>query len=325
MKSTTAPDSRFARALTRLCGQPAALLTIALWGALLLGYLGLHGWPFDLFANFRVQYMGLFAVCVIALTIARWRKTAILALLGVALTTASMAAYFPERVIPEHERARGFTLVSFNTWFRNEHLDAVLSFLETSEADAIVLQEVELSRVEEMRARLRAYPYVTVTPGVRRGLVIFSRTPLTDVHHFRIPERVTRITRAQTRWNGRDIVLIGVHLSWPLTRFKAHQRSYELAMLAEQARRETSPVLVAGDFNLTPWSQRFTEFVDRSGLQDCAIGQGLLPTWPAQFMPLRIRIDHCFASSHWRVQQVRVGPQLGSDHLPVITNLELTN
>jgi endonuclease/exonuclease/phosphatase (EEP) superfamily protein YafD len=94
-------------------------------------------------------------------------------------------------------------------------------------------------------------------------------------------------------------------------------------MIAERVRKETGNVLVAGDFNLTPWSPHFTRFIEQTGLSDCALGHGLLATWPSQVLPVRIRIDHCFASRQWRVRNVDVGPKLGSDHLPMTVDLAL--
>lgn len=322
MNSADAFAGRVARALLAACGFPAALLTCAAWFGLLIGYLGTLAWPFDLFANFRVQYMGLFAACVIALTIARRRRMAIVALLGVAVTTASMAPYFQERAQAAPIDG-GFRLITFNTWFRNDDLAPIASFLEHSRADVIVLQEVDLSRLPELSGVMRSYPHRVATPKVRRGLVIFSRTPLTDIEHFEIPARVTRITRATVQWNGASVAIIGAHLSWPISPGKARQRAWELGVIAERARRETGPVLVTGDFNLTPWSGFFDRFVEQSGLADCALGQGLLATWPSQVLPVRIRIDHCFASSHWTVRNVDVGQRLGSDHLPMTMDLEL--
>lgn len=322
MNRSNLPAGRVARALLAACGFPAAALATFVWFAFLIGHLGALLWPFDLFANFRVQYMGLFALCVVALTITRWRKMAIVALLGVAATTASMARYFPEA---EQVVADGvaFKLLTFNVWFRNDDLARVASFLERSQADVIVLQEVDLSRLDELSRELKSYPYHVQTPKVRRGLVIFSRTMLSDVEHFEIPARVTRISRVKVAWRGASVSVIGAHLRWPVSPAKARQRAWELGMIADRVRLETGPVVVAGDMNLTPWSPFFARFVERSGLHDCALGQGLLPTWPSQFIPLRIRIDQCFVSSHWQVRDVEVGRWLGSDHLPQTIDLML--
>ena len=150
---------------------------------------------------------------------------------------------------------------------------------------------------------------------------MFSRWPL-QAEDVPVGGRITRIVRARVDWNGTPLTIFGVHLHWPLSRGNAQARAEELQALAAAARSESAPVLIAGDFNLTPWSRWFARFVAESGLQDCALGQGLLGTWPAQVMPpMRIRIDQCFASAQWRVHRVSVGPRLGSDHLPTVVEL----
>jgi endonuclease/exonuclease/phosphatase (EEP) superfamily protein YafD len=306
-------------------GLPAALATWGIWGALCIGSFGTRAWPFDLFANFRVQYMGLFALCVVALTVARWRKTALVALVGVAYTTATMGSYFRQHPLGQEidpESNARFRLVTFNTWFRNEDLRPFAHYLHASDADVVVLQEVDVTRLDELAQLMPAYRYRTVTPDVRRVLAIFSRWPI-EPEHMHLPNGITRITRVNLDWQGTRVAVFGAHLRWPLGEKKAWARAAELKMLAARARAEAGPVIVAGDFNLTPWSGYFERFIADSGLSDCATGQGLLATWPSQVLPVRIRIDHCFASQHWRVHRVSVGPKLGSDHLPVIADLEL--
>jgi len=309
------------RAIDAVCGLPAMLLTWALWVAFALGYFGLHGWVFDVFANFRVQYMVLFALCVVVLTIVRRRKTALVALGGVVLTTATMAPYFQE--LPAlTEPAAKFRLLTFNVWNRNGELERALEFLQRSDADVLILQEVNLARLDVLAQRLAAYPHRASVPMWGQGVAVFSRWPLrTDL--IAGPAKTTRIARATLDWDGVPLTVFGVHLSWPLGGRNAAMRAAELEVLANATRNVAGPVLLAGDFNLTPWSRHHERFTRASGLIDCAIGQGLAPTWPSQAWPARIRIDLCFASPHWRVREMYIGPGFGSDHLPVIIDLEL--
>jgi endonuclease/exonuclease/phosphatase (EEP) superfamily protein YafD len=309
------------RAIRAVCGAPAAVITWLVWAALAIGYLGTKAWPFDLFANFRVQYLGVFAVCAIALSIARWRKSALVAVLGVAFTTVTMAPYFPQQTLAAAPQSDStFRLVTFNVWFRNGDRQRLVDFLRKSDADVVVLQEIAAHEVDEITALLPQFRYRTATPRVTRVLAILSRWPL-EAEHLQLPGGITRMSRVSVDWQGTKLAVYGAHLRWPLTRKKAWARAAELRLLASRASAETGPVLIAGDFNLTPWSPYFDRFIEQSGLKDCALGQGWLATWPAQAPPLRIRIDHCFASHHWQVQRVRVGPRLGSDHLPVIVDL----
>jgi endonuclease/exonuclease/phosphatase (EEP) superfamily protein YafD len=47
------------------------------------------------------------------------------------------------------------------------------------------------------------------------------------------------------------------------------------------------------------------------------------PTWMAGFWPLALRIDHVLVSGGLCVEEARIGPDVGSDHRPVISRLKL--
>ena len=92
---------------------------------------------------------------------------------------------------------------------------------------------------------------------------------------------------------------------------------------------ERKRLIIAGDFNSTPWS-----FTLRR--QDEALGlvrrnQAML-SWPAMafsrwniHMPLPfLAIDHVYAGSDWVTLGAERGPALGSDHFPVVVTLALS-
>ena len=92
------------------------------------------------------------------------------------------------------------------------------------------------------------------------------------------------------------------------------------ATLAGVARGLPEPVLVLGDLNASPWSSHFRRFLRDSGLRDSAQGRGVQPTWPAGMPWLWIPIDHCLHSPQLQVVARHVGPNLGSDHYPVVVD-----
>jgi endonuclease/exonuclease/phosphatase (EEP) superfamily protein YafD len=80
---------------------------------------------------------------------------------------------------------------------------------------------------------------------------------------------------------------------------------------------------VLGDLNATPWSYYFQRLVRESGLTDSSKGRGIHATWPAGLFPLRIPIDHCLLSPEIGVINKMTGNNVGSDHLPVVVDLQL--
>ncbi len=78
------------------------------------------------------------------------------------------------------------------------------------------------------------------------------------------------------------------------------------------------PAAVAGDLNTTPWSREFRRLLAQSGLD----GPLLRPrTLPARLGWAGLPIDHVLAGGGLRVAAVEPGPDLGSDHRPVVARL----
>jgi endonuclease/exonuclease/phosphatase (EEP) superfamily protein YafD len=303
----------------------AKLGTVGLWLALLMGLAGQWAWPLELFANFRVQYAVLLFGCMAIALAVRQFKWALAAAVSAVLTTTSVFLYigWPNAAPILRESADTFRLITFNVWFRNQDLRPLARYLEASGADAVVLLELDAPRAVQLRKLLPSYRYSQIG-NEPHGAVMLSRWPLFDQRFESLCVGCASIARARLDWHGQQLTLLGVHLHWPLGPSVARLRGEELQGLAQLVGSTTQgAILLGGDFNLTPWSRYFRQFVASSGLRDCAQLQGWNPTWPRSPAVLGIRIDQCFASAAWRTLDVRVGPHLGSDHLPNVVDLRL--
>ena len=121
--------------------------------------------------------------------------------------------------------------------------------------------------------------------------------------------------------------VMGGHLTWPIPpgRQQAGARQF-----AEMAGHFPKPrLIVAGDFNSTPWSHTLRRIDRAFGLERRDRADFSWPvdrvsrfrlSAPFPFLP----IDHLYAGSDWRTVKVERGPRgLGSDHLPLIVTLAL--
>jgi endonuclease/exonuclease/phosphatase (EEP) superfamily protein YafD len=61
----------------------------------------------------------------------------------------------------------------------------------------------------------------------------------------------------------------------------------------------------------------------QTGLKNSRRGFGILPTWPTFLPLLSIPIDHFLLSPEFAVLKTGQGPNIGSDHVPLITELML--
>jgi endonuclease/exonuclease/phosphatase (EEP) superfamily protein YafD len=82
--------------------------------------------------------------------------------------------------------------------------------------------------------------------------------------------------------------------------------------------------LVIGDCNATRWCATFAEMQAAAGLRDSSDGMGWQGTWPTMLPGwLRIPIDQVLVGGGIGVRDRRVGMDIGSDHMPVIADLDL--
>jgi endonuclease/exonuclease/phosphatase (EEP) superfamily protein YafD len=87
------------------------------------------------------------------------------------------------------------------------------------------------------------------------------------------------------------------------------------------AESHNTPFLVAGDFNMPPDESTMFSLrtVLRSAFEEAGWGYGY--TRPAR-LPW-FRIDHILTSPEWEVTRCWVGPDFGSDHLPILAEVRL--
>ena len=94
--------------------------------------------------------------------------------------------------------------------------------------------------------------------------------------------------------------------------------------IGEYVKQLTQPAIVLGDLNVAMWSPYYREMIEISGLHNARQGRGVLPTHSIvapQFAALSAPLDHCLVSSEVRVQDFKLGPAIGSDHLPIMAEL----
>jgi vancomycin resistance protein VanJ len=82
-----------------------------------------------------------------------------------------------------------------------------------------------------------------------------------------------------------------------------------------------TPLLVAGDFNMPSDNSSMASLRSflRFGFEEVGWGYGYTKPSSAPWF----RIDHILASPHWTFSRCWVGPDLGSDHLPILAELVL--
>ncbi len=190
-------------------------------------------------------------------------------------------------------------------WIRSEQPD-VLAIVEISNGFA---KKLELDD---------SFPYQVVRPRSDPfGLALLSRHPI--VAHSIVDDAhgVQRI-EAKLNWRGNLVTVVAFHPRPPLTSADHVRRNENLAELA--SRLTDMPTVIMGDFNATPWSSAFAA-PTRAGFR---LVNGYSPTWPAAWGGLMgLPIDNVLLSRHWTATRREIGPDVGSDHMPVLARIAL--
>ncbi|HEY3696318.1 endonuclease/exonuclease/phosphatase family protein [Phenylobacterium sp.] len=283
----------------------------------------------DILAHFApFWFAGGLAATVTALCLRPPSIKAALLIPGVVAMVAAGGLIVPElirrmspRVAPDAPHQ--IKLIQFNTWNRNVDPEGTARWIVGEDPDIVVIEEAQPPVLDAIR-RLKRYQQ----SGSRSSVVILSKAPqasnVLPRPRGRGPHAVLALATFATADGG--FTVVGVHYAWPtLVRMQAAQAA-DLARVLDGF--DHSRLIVAGDFNSTPWSFARRRDDARFGLERRTRA---LFSWPARnstghrllvvapFLP----IDHVYAGPAWRTVSVRRGPKLGSDHYPVVVRLAL--
>ena len=295
------------RVLAPLCA--LGLLLPALLALLPAESAGTLVWLLDLGANWQWLFVAATAISAGLATLVDRRWALLLPMLPLPWLTAS--ALLP----PARAAAPALTIVSANVHMDNQDVAPLARWLAQEKPDLVVVLEVAPIYAQGLMA-LGAYPYRHIVPQDSPfGIAVLSRHPLSGARTVQDADGIPHID-ALLEWQGRQIRLIAVHPMPPISAAFAASRDRQLAAWAKSAGRQ--PTLLAGDLNATTWSSAFNG-LDALGLRRAT---GLAPTWPTALRALSgIPIDHVLASHHWKRVDSSRGPDLGSDHAPVLARV----
>ena len=312
-------------------------LVLGALGVALLAILALFGFAvpeFDLLNHAQIfllpgTLIGL--VIVAALLRGMLRSVAmIVVLVGLA---ASANVMLPEflgslRARPTAPASGAITMMTHNLFGMNYEMEKVVAAIRAEAPDIIVLQEYFGEQATDLHPLLLAdYPFfVRCRGGKRANLGLYSRLPFTQVEDGACPNNAYGTTRTahilakfQTG-DGKPFSVITTHMDWPIPITRQHE---QLSALSAVVDKIEGPMILAGDFNSTPWSYALRDFVARNGLVRETMN---LVTYPLSwyyfgawrdtipFLPL----DHVMTRGGIVVHDLHAGRRTASDHLPVV-------
>jgi endonuclease/exonuclease/phosphatase (EEP) superfamily protein YafD len=290
---------------------------------------------FDLFNHFQVVLIAGSLILLVIVLIAftglpslRWPLTAllVLGLMASAITVVpeTMALTAPRPPVPEGRTV--LKLMTHNLFGLNYDMERVAALITREDPDIIALQEY----FPEQRSRLDplirgTYPYsVYCVGGKRANIAIYAKLQFTQTvdgdctTDFAKAGRTSHILATFMLAGGTKFAVLTTHFEWPLPPERLEK---QLPTILAALKSVTLPLIVAGDFNATPWSYQQRQFASDTGLTRQTHG---ILTWPMRFwlkgwrntVPF-IPLDQIMSRGDVEVHDIHAGTTTGSDHLPL--------
>lgn len=283
-------------------------------------------WPLELFSHFVPQYLVASVVVGCAALALRLPRTT-----AFAVVLVLFYAFLIWDAFPTHEETNAdlirdtdvsLSVITFNMFDGNPRTDALVDWIATRPADVVLLQETPAP----FAARLREgawYPFqLDVFDSTldsdsfpfARAITVLSRYPIMDGIKLQPSPRlrVAALARLDIA-EGFEPWIVAIDCVEPMSPAMLDDRNRYLLGIADHIAGRAGPLVLAGDFNTSPYSPVFREFLSATNARATA----LFPvTWPTWLGPLGLRIDHILVRD-LTVKNIEVLDSVGSDHRPV--------
>jgi len=206
-----------------------------------------------------------------------------------------------------------FSLRQHNVFFGNTDLSALFEFANNSGADILTFQEVGTKSKPHIALTQEKYPHYQQCFYGQGGVAVMAKDLGPLVGHGCTEKGKLAWIRLHTKVG--PVTFASIHQLWPWP----SGQYWQSARLASELRNIPRPIIVAGDFNMVPWSATTQLLAEAVGGE---IATGLDPTFEIANGFLKLRIDNVIAPKGSRLG-VSTTEKLGSDHAALWAEIEL--
>ena len=282
---------------------------------------------FDAFSQFRLHAVALLLLALPVLLIAR-RIFSGLLVIGVAVFALVQTQPFLSGALQAqgaaHSESSALRVVQINLWHRNVFNERIVDVLRAADADVLLLQEVSDRNMPAVEALVASHPNIMICRNRQQPgqTAVLTRLPLNgDGAKFCHPTK--SFASMNVMWREQQVTVASLHLSWPWP-LSQHRQITEMRDTLTGLQGKT--FVIGGDFNANPWTNTVQRVALASGGE---IARRMLLSWGPGHPQERERnmrflsLDQTITSG-FTVAERRPLPTVGSDHIPIVTELVLT-
>jgi len=219
-------------------------------------------------------------------------------------------------------------VMAANVLTPNRGADKLIALVREHRPDVLVTLESDDWWETQLDALSEDYPHSIRCPlDNLYGMHVWSRLPLENAETCFLVEDDVPSMHARVRLNTQ--VAIRMHFLHPAPpspteNDESTERDVELLLVAKSVKDDEpdTPIIVTGDLNDVAWSANTRLFRKISGLLDPRVGRCMVNSFHAQHWFLRWPLDHLFHSHHFQLVSIQRLPSFGSDHFPVLVELQ---
>ncbi|WP_235843173.1 endonuclease/exonuclease/phosphatase family protein [Maribacter hydrothermalis] len=219
---------------------------------------------------------------------------------------------------------QNLTIYAANVLQENENKSLLIEDAKRNDADILLFTETNKNWIAKLSKNFKnSYKFRVEAPLENTyGMSLYSKYELYEPSIKYLVEDTIPSIHTKLILPSKDTVqLFAIHPAPPTPQHNptSVDRDAEMMKVAMLTRDSQYPVVVMGDFNDVAWSETTELFQKVSGLLDSRKGRGLYNTYNADSYIMRWPLDHVFSSAEFRVADIKIGSDIGSDHFPFYT------
>lgn len=286
-------------------------------------------WNFWILKQFRLQY-GIIQLLGIVLVITSYAlkhltrnqaiQTFTILAIFCSINTSDLLPYYWPQTETKYNAGASFKLLISNLGpmidFR-----PLLSYIRQEKPDIICIVEndTKLDELFQTTRLKKIYPYQV---PIQHQLGLYSKLQIKSHQFESAQELLVPSLNATIKTPKNSFLLVISHPAVPLTPEMLQQQQKQYHFWQRRFTHYTHPLIIAGDMNSTPWAPEFNKLLTDTRLRDSQLGFGIQPSWGVGSL-FQVPIDHVLVSKQFQVLNRKIGPDIGSDHRPVLVTLAI--
>lgn len=304
-------------------GSGVTLLAVVPVAVVLLAELPDLHWTLDLLRHFAFQGLLSLLGCAVLLLLVGRRRTALFAAALALLPAAHLLPLWRAPATSVAADAPRLRIATINLLASNREIDRAARWLEATDPDVVALLEFTAAHEKALQPLRARWPHAaSKAVDSPFGISLWSKTPLVDAEVIAYGATWSWAVRAKVATPIGEVGVLAMHPPPPIVGEYAEDRDRAFARFADVLAPLPALRVVLGDSNATRWSAPFAAGLANARLRDSCEGFGFQGSWPTG-LPwwLRVPIDHVLLGEGLAVVRRELGPEVGSDHLPVVAEV----